>query len=179
MNHPAPKDGRHPARDLYESVVLQARRPEFYLNCGVSDSVDGRFDMIALHAFLVLRRLKRDHERTADLAQNLFDTMFEDMENNLREMGAGDLGVSRRVKAMAKAFYGRIAAYEAGLASGDEVLAEALLRNLYRQREPEDPGAMCRYMRGEAEALDAMDVERLLEGEVAFGPPPGSGADRI
>ena len=138
--------------------------------------MDGRFDMIALHAFLVLRRLKRDHERTAVLAQNLFDTMFEDMENNLREMGAGDLGVSRRVKAMAKAFYGRIAAYEAGLAGGDEVLADALLRNLYRQRGPEDPGAMCRYMRCQAEALEALDVERLLDGEVAFGPLPGSEA---
>ena len=177
MSPPESKDRRRSARDLYQSVVLQARRPEFYLNCGVSDSVDGRFDMIALHAFLLLHRLKRDHERTADLAQNFFDTMFEDMENNLREMGAGDLGVSRRVKAMAKAFYGRIAAYEAGLAGGDEILADALLRNLFRQRGPEDPGAMCRYMRAEAEALDAMDVERLLEGEVAFGPPPGKKND--
>ena len=172
MTIPRPTDGRRPARDIYESLVRQARRPEFYLDCGVPDSVDGRFDMIALHAFLVLRRLKRDHERTADLAQNLFDTMFEDMEINLREMGAGDLGVSRRVKAMVRALYGRISAYEAGLASGDEVLADALLRNLYRQRGPEDPGVMCRYMRSEAEALDALDVERLLKGEVAFGPPP-------
>ena len=173
MTPPGSNDGRRSARDLYDSLVVQARRPEFYLNCGVPDSVDGRFDMIALHAFLVLRRLKRDHERTANLAQDLFDTMFEDMENNLREMGAGDLGVSRRVKAMAMAFYGRIAAYEAGLAGGDEILSDALLRNLYRQRIPEDPGAMCRYMRTESEALDALDTERLLEGKLAFGPPPG------
>lgn len=173
MTSPGPNDGRRSAIDLYAGVVLQARRAEFYLNCGVPDSVDGRFDMIALHAFLVLRRLKRDHDRTADLAQDVFDIMFEDMEGNLREMGAGDLGVSRRVKAMAMAFYGRIAAYEAGLAGGDEVLVGALQRNLYRKGECEDPEPMCRYMRTEAEALDAMDTERLLRGEVAFGPPPG------
>jgi cytochrome b pre-mRNA-processing protein 3 len=173
MNSPETNDRRRTARDLYASVVLQARRAEFYLNCRVPDSVDGRFDMIALHAFLVLRRLKRDHERTANLAQDVFDIMFEDMENNLREMGAGDLGVSRRVKAMAMAFYGRITAYDAGLAGGDEVLADALLRNLYRQGECEDPKPMCRYMRIEAEALDTMDTERLLRGEIAFGPPPG------
>ena len=178
MNSPEPNDDCRFAHDLYDSVVRQARRPEFYLNCDVPDSVDGRFDMIALHAFLVLRRLKRDHERTADLAQIFFDTMFDDMENNLREMGAGDLGVSRRVKAMAKAFYGRIAAYEAGLAGGDDILADALLRNLYRRGECEDPGAMCRYMRSESEALDAMDIDRLLLGEVSFGLPPGKRADK-
>lgn len=178
MNIPEAKDSRRSARDLYASVVLQARRPEFYLNCRVPDSVDGRFDMIALHAFLVLRRLKRDHDRTADLAQDVFDIMFEDMDNNLREMGAGDLGVSRRIKDMAMAFYGRIAAYDAGLDGDDEVLADALRRNLYRHREGEDPKPMCRYLRNEAEALDAMEVERLLRGEVVFGPPPGKKAEK-
>jgi cytochrome b pre-mRNA-processing protein 3 len=114
------------ARRLYEAIVAQARRPEFYRDWGVPDSLDGRFDMIALHGFLVLHRLKRDHEATAALAQNLFDTLFLDMDRALRELGAGDLGVGKRVKAMARGFYGRVAAYEDGLSAGQEALGKAL-----------------------------------------------------
>ncbi|MBI1985372.1 MAG: ubiquinol-cytochrome C chaperone family protein [Rhodospirillales bacterium] len=165
-----------PARGLYLSLVAQARQPGFYLQCGVPDTVDGRFDMILLHAFLVLRRLKRDHSRTADLAQALFDLMFADMDRNLREMGVGDLAVGRRVKAMAAAFYGRIAAYEAGLDAGDATLAEALKRNLYRKANPDAAAidAVAAYLRREALALDGQPLAGLMAGAVTFGPPPAA-----
>ena len=119
------------ARRLYDAIVTQGRRPEFYRDWGVPDSLDGRFDMIALHSFLVLHRLKRDHDATAELAQNLFDTLFLDMDRALRELGAGDLGVGKRVKAMARGFYGRVAAYENGLSTSEEALGKALERNLF------------------------------------------------
>lgn len=103
---------------LYRAIVIQARQTVFYSVHGVPDSVDGRYEMIALHVFLVLQQLKASGE--GGLAQDLFDTMFADMDQSLREMGAGDLGVGRRVRAMAEGLYGRIAAYEAGLAGNDE-----------------------------------------------------------
>lgn len=117
---------------LYAAAVRQARQPRFYLEGGVPDTPEGRFDLIALHVYLLLRRLKRDGEATAGLSQALFDRMFEDMEHNLREMGVSDLRVGGRVKDMAKALYGRIAAYDAGLDQGEAVLADALDRNLFR-----------------------------------------------
>lgn len=165
-----------PSRSLYAALVTQARLPGFYLDCGVPDTVDGRFDMIVLHTFLVLRRLKRDHDDTAELAQALFDIMFEDMDQNLREMGVGDLGVGRRIKAMAKAFYGRLVAYEAGLAGDDEILAGALRRNLFRKTTPTagEVASLIRYMRRETSSLDAMELGRLLAGKVTFGAPPGA-----
>ncbi len=168
-----------PARGLYVTLVAQARRPDFYVHCGVPDTADGRFDMILLHAFLVLRRLKRDRQRTAELGQALFDVMFADMDRNLREMGVGDLGVGRRVKAMAAAFYGRIAAYEAGLADDDATLAAALGRNLYRKSEPSPAqvASIAGYLRREAAALDAQPLAGLLAGAVSFGPPPANGDD--
>src|SRR3546814_8966780 len=90
-----------PAEDtadrLYAAIVAQARHPAFYQDYGVPDTVDGRFEMIALHAFLLLHRLKQDPERTAKLGQAVYDAMFLDMDASLREMGAGDLGVGRRV----------------------------------------------------------------------------------
>ena len=167
-----PSRHRDPAAALYAGIVNQARRPAFYADLGVPDTVDGRFDMIALHTFLVLRRLRG--ERTADLAQDLFDVMFEDMDRNLREMGAGDLGVGSRVKTMAKAFYGRIAAYDQGLASGDDSLGEALRRNLYRKAEPvaRQLDALVAYVRREAAALERHDLRRLIAGDLAFGPAP-------
>lgn len=160
----------------YDRIVAQARQPGFYLDAGVPDSVDGRFDLIALHAFLVMRRLKAEAGGGTAFSQALFDHMFEDMDRNLREMGAGDLGVGRRVKAMAKAFYGRVAAYEAGLASGPRVLAEALRRNLYRDAPPADgdAAAMAAYVAHAAALLDTLPADRVMAGDFAFPPPPAS-----
>src|SRR3954454_20479676 len=94
----------HPRRDaahrLYAALVAAARRPGFFTEGGVPDTLDGRFELIALHAVLVLRRLNRERE-AQDLAQELFDTMFADLDRALREMGVGDLGVGSRVKRMA------------------------------------------------------------------------------
>jgi len=165
---------------LYQHIVAQARRPEFYLRCGVADTPDGRFDMVALHTYLVLRRLRADHERTADVAQALFDLMFTDMDQNLREMGVGDMGISRRIKAMAQGFYGRMAAYDAGLDGEDgHVLTEALQRNLYRNTEPaaEQVAAMADYLNRESMGLAAVAADRLQAGTVEFGPSPAMAAE--
>lgn len=172
---------RAAAESLYTAIVAQARRPEFYAALGVPDSVDGRFDMIALHMFLVLHRLKDAGEEATAASQELFDAMFQDMDRNLREMGAGDLGVGRRVRAMAEGLYGRIAAYEDGLGGDDAVLAAALRRNVFGTVN--DPGppvralsALCGYVRAAATALAAQDIGRLVAGEVAFPEPLGMAA---
>ncbi len=162
------------AHRIYFSLVKQARQPGFYLCCGVPDTADGRFDMIILHAFLLLRRFKKDDEKTAELAQELFDLMFADMDQNLREMGLSDLAVGKRIKGMAAAFYGRVDAYEAGLVVNDSALGEALRRNLYRKALPEagQLAAMAEYMRDEAARLDSAGVDGLIAGNVVFGPVP-------
>src|SRR5450432_4115159 len=129
-----PDPNAAPAARLYDAIVSQARQPDFYAAGGVPDSIDGRFEMIVLHAYLVLRRLRGAGEVAEPLAQALVDRLFADMDASLREMGAGDLGVGKRVKRMATAFYGRVAAYEAGDKRGD--MAEALARNLFGTVRP-------------------------------------------
>lgn len=168
------------ARALYERAVVQARQPVFYASFGVPDSLDGRFDMVALHVFLLLHRLKQEGKTAARLAQCLFDVMFDDMDESLRELGAGDLGVGRRVKAMAKALYGRLAAYQAGLAGDDRELAAALARNLFGTTKAREDqlAAFCAYLRREAAALGGQPYAELRAGRVRFGPgppPPGAG----
>lgn len=165
------------AAPLYRAILAQARQPVFYASYGVPDTVDGRFDLIALHMFFVLHRLKTGDEAARELGQALFDTMFADMDRSLREMGAQDLGVGRRVRAMAEGLYGRMAAYEAGLAADDEVLAAALRRNLYgtvRDGEPV-PAALrglCRYMRAAVQDLAAWPAQQLEAGAVTFPAVP-------
>jgi cytochrome b pre-mRNA-processing protein 3 len=150
-------------------LVAQARAPAFYAGLGVPDSLDGRFEMLALHVFVALRRLKQaGHDA---LAQALFDAMFEDMDRSLREIGVGDLSVGKRVKEMARALYGRIAAYEAGLSQpGDEALVAALERNLYGTVAPPPAAAaaaLARYLRQAAARLDA-----VAPAELGSAPPP-------
>lgn len=162
------------ADSLYREIVVRAREPVFYHRLAVPDTVEGRFDMVVLHAFLVLRRLKADRDATRTLAQALFDRMFVDMDENLREMGIGDLAVGPRVKKMAKAFYGRVAVYEAALAeNGPDRLAEALRRNLYRDAAGLESGpvlVMARYVRDQAAALDARTLDGFLGGGAVFAP---------
>jgi cytochrome b pre-mRNA-processing protein 3 len=158
------------ARELYGRIVAAARQPAFYSALSVPDSVDGRFELVALHLFLVLHRLKHAGEpAAAALAQSLFDTAFADMDASLREMGAGDLGVGRRVKQMATGFYGRAAAYEEGLAE-TAGLEAALRRNLYGTVEPApaELAAMARYLRAAAESLAHQSTQTLGEGRVEF-----------
>jgi cytochrome b pre-mRNA-processing protein 3 len=158
----------------YSRVVVQARQPAFFVECGVPDTIDGRFELICLHAFLYLHRLKRERPHAAALAQRFFDTMFADFDRSLREMGTGDLSVGREVKHMAAAFYGRIAAYEEGLEADGARLAPALARNLYGTAPPDATplGAMAEYVRRAAATLARQAAAELLAGEISFGQPP-------
>ncbi len=163
-----PEDEAHA---LYVSAVTQARQPYLFEEFGVPDSVDGRFDMISLHIFLVLRRLKADVDKSADLAQCLFDTMFADMDRSLREMGAGDLGVGRRVKAMVTAFYGRLSAYEKALSGNDRAaLAEAIIRNIFRDdtEKSKEAGKIASYVLWLAKELEDCTLEDLMAGHLKF-----------
>ena len=152
-------------------MVSHARDPEFYAGHGVPDTLDGRFELIALHLFLVLHRL-RDDAAAGRFGQALFDRMFADMDRALREMGTGDLSVGRQVKRMAQGFYGRAAAYQAGLA-GERPLEEALARNLFGTVAEPDPAALAwfaAYLRRQAAALSRVPTATIAEGTVPFAP---------
>jgi cytochrome b pre-mRNA-processing protein 3 len=158
---------RDAALAAYTAIVARAREPGLFAAWGVPDTLDGRFELLALHAFLVLNRLKR--ESAKEFAQTLFDIMFADLDRGVREMGATDIGVGRHVKAMARGFYGRIAAYERGL--GDEAeLQAALRRNLFGTvaPKPEQVAGAARYLREQAAALAAVPAATLTAGDVPF-----------
>lgn len=168
---------------LYGAAVAAARNPWFFGPVGVPDTLDGRFDLVGLHAGLLIRRLHEDPDpRGAEAAQAVFDAMFADMDVNLREMGVGDLSVGKRVKRMWEAFHGRARAYGAALDAGDRAaLQAALARNVWRSG-PDAPspsgGAplLAAHAEKVAAALAAQPLADLLRGEVSFPPTPAEAA---
>ena len=160
---------KHMAAQVYVKLVGQAREPFFYAELGVPDTMDGRFDMISLHAFLVMHRLKNEGERADKFSQGLFDAMFDDMDRALREMGVGDMGVGKRVRAMGKAFMGRVEAYE--LAGDDQVeMKQAIARNLFRGDEVDDTtlSVVVGYLMRQHACLAAQETDDILEGQIRF-----------
>ncbi len=159
------KARRSQAARLYAAVVARARDPEFFARFGVKDTLDGRFDLLTLHAWLVLERLNA--RGAPPLAQAFVDAVFVGFDEALRELGAGDIGMGRRVKKLAGAFYGRLQAYNQ--AQDETAMADALARNLYRGAAEGGTKAMARYVLHAKERLRTCDVEN---GELDFGPVP-------
>ena len=147
---------RRSAVRLYAAIVEQARVPVLYQVHRVPDTLDGRFDMLVLHAFLVFRRLRALGPQGEQLAQVTFDRLIEDMDRNLREIGVGDLSVGKKVKVMARAFYGRVAAYQGGMDGTRDDLVEALRRNAYRGDDDAPAAGLADYVIAIARAIDAL-----------------------
>lgn len=163
------------AHRIYVAAVEQARLPAFYAVLGVPDTLEGRFEVVAAHVHLVLRRLGTEGEAAQALGQRVFDVMFADMDQSLRELGVGDLSVGKRVKYLAQSFYGRAAAYDEGYVRGDEVLREALVRNLYATTEAESGavGALATYLREAEVRLARQPAADISAGRLDFPAVPG------
>jgi cytochrome b pre-mRNA-processing protein 3 len=155
---------------IYGMIVTQAREPSFYRALGVSDTVNGRFDLLILHLWMVLRRF-RSAEGATNISQTLFDRFCDDMDANLREMGVGDLTVPKRMQAFGEAFYGRSAAYDAALAAGDEALAKALCKNVLSGEDMDNARALAAYAKRAMAGLDGLDDAALLAGAWTFPAP--------
>ena len=158
-----------PERRVYEAIVAAARHPALYTGMAVADTVDGRYDMISLHAFLVLDRLKGTEPA---FRQALVDEFFRDMDRSLREMGVSDVGVGKKVRKMAEVFYGRVTAYDRALEEGREQLEAAINRNVF----PDSPKAvaasrLATYMLDQRSHLAAQPAAALAGGMLQFKEP--------
>ena len=162
---------------IYGIIVAQAREPLFYRDLDVPDTVDGRFDLLILHLWLVLGRL-RTAEAGRALSQALFDHFCDDMDANLREMGVGDLTVPKRMQAFGEAFYGRTAAYDVAWSESELRLAEALQRNILNGNHPDSARRLAAYAGRAVAALVALDDAALLRAAWSFPPPIQRGSSQ-
>lgn len=163
-----PTAPRRTIEAIYGMIVAQAREPAFYAELGVRDTVNGRFDMLILHLWLVLRRLQ---PVDSGLSQALFDHFCSDMDDNLREMGVGDLTVPKRMQAFGEAFYGRSAAYDVAFGAGDEDLARALSKNVFNGEAMDSARALAAYVRKANDSLSAVEDGSIRKGAWSFPKP--------
>ncbi len=157
---------------LHGEIVGAVRRPAFYLDYGVPDTFEGRFELLALHAGLVLRRFNAAEAPGPAVAQDLVDAVFAHLEADLREAGVGDITVPKRMKKLCEAFLGRAAAYDAGLRPGAETLGSAVARNVYAGRGEAGAAArLARYAAVAAAVLASTPLEACLADPLPFPDP--------
>ncbi len=161
------KPREKPKPRLYEAIVAAARHENFYQNMAVPDTIEGRFEMIVLHMYLVLQRLK--DEGVEDLRQNLTDEFFADVDGSLREFGVSDVAVGKKVRKLAESYYGRLTAYDKAVKVGSKALEEAISRNIYPGDTPEVAiKAMADYVVSAAKILGKLPREQIIEGKFSF-----------
>ncbi len=162
------------ARDVYAGLLAASRRKEFFSNYGVPDNFDGRFDLLLLHIFIVVTRMTGEGKAGQDFNQALFDATFADMDQTLREMGIGDMGIPKHMRRMMKAFNGRIHAYTEAAEQGEGALAVAVRRNLYgtlEDSEIPDVKIMVRYMTQSMDKIARFSFADIAGGSVSFDLP--------
>lgn len=159
------KTGREALIPLYNAIVTEARAPVWYLDGGVADTVDGRFDMVAAILSTVLLRLEREGKAGADNSVLLTEIFIDDMDGQLRQIGIGDIIVGKHIGKMMSALGGRLSAYRAA-SSGEESWEVALSRNLYRGAEPsaEQLHFAAERIKRMSDALEQADVDQLVRG---------------
>lgn len=160
---------RRDASVIYRRIVAQSRLPAFYARFGVADTVEGRFEVLVLHMFLVLERLRRHDPNQASLAQHLVDAFFADMDTTMRELGVGDLAVPKRMRKLAGAFYERLGSYRQAMTE-QPGLAKAIEAHIFGGANPESAQALASYSQRTLDQTGDRAEGAPLAGAIAFAP---------
>ena len=173
----ARSDKTRRATELYGAVVAQARSPQFYGGLGVPETLAGRYEMIVVVLFQVLERLKGEADEVEEVARVALESLFTDVDDQMREIGIGDLSVPKKVKRAAAGFYERSLAYRAALDAGDETALSAALAR-FIDTKGGDPGAsdaarrlpLARHMLAQRDRLAAAALDDVLAGRAFVAP---------
>tara|TARA_B100000401_G_C52594155_1_gene618703 strand:- start:176 stop:712 length:537 start_codon:yes stop_codon:yes gene_type:complete len=125
---------------IYQNIVEISRSKVFYIDFELDDSFETRFDLITMHSFIIFYYYRKNKDIKSNIAQELFDLIFGDLENNLREMGFGDIAVNKKMKSFVNAFYGRIAQYSKSMElyenkADKKLLHQTILNNIYKEQD--------------------------------------------
>lgn len=175
---PKPKNANRKIVDsLYLSVVAAAREPVLYSDWGVPDTPLGRYESVGLHMILFLYRMRNAGAIAQELSRDVLDEFFKDVDHSIRELGVSDPGVPKRMKKLARMFYGRMENYWKALDEHDAgALGDAVARNV----APNAPdsvarGAIADYMIRTVRVLADIPDGELLAGSVRFPAPLAAG----
>lgn len=157
----------------YEHITQAARRPAFYADMGVPDTVLGRFELLTVMLILYFRRTAQSTRSGQEIAQEIIDCFFEDIDHSIRELGVGDVGVPKRVKKFARMYYGRLESYAAALDQRDALaLGAALRRNIWPDAtDAPDMSDLARYMMDTETQLKAQTEDVIAAGDLRLPEP--------
>lgn len=150
----------------YTALVGQARLPVFYMKTQVPDTLDGRFDMIVMHIVLAYRRFHGDGKAPQAFGQHIFDLFIKDMDRSLRESGVGDVSIPKKMKKVARSYFGRSEVYISALDDADlGALAEAVDRNIFPDGSNQQAArCLAAYMIEADKNLAEQGIEELMAG---------------
>lgn len=152
---------RH-ALDLYVHAVNQARQPAFYTDMGIADRIDARFELYTLHVLLLYVRLRHQDERSAELAQKLFDHYVSSLDNALRELGVGDVSVGKKMRKLGEAVYGRMVKYEKAISERDgNALSQSIARNVFESEDIEQGRKLAAYALASHDILATQTIAEI------------------
>lgn len=157
-------------RALYANCARAAREPGFYTRLGVPDTVEGRFELYAIHVLLVVRRLRGEGEAAAAVSQALFDALLMGLDDGLREMGVGDLSVGKKMRRLGEAIYGRARNLDAALDALPDMseLSAMMRRTVYEERDETPFMDLAAWTARASAALQTQSLDTYLSGEVTF-----------
>lgn len=151
------------AERLLEAVTEASRRPSFFGEGRVPDTLDGRFELMTVHGALALIRLQGEPD-ASPLAQAFADQLFSVFDAGLREAAVGDTAVPKRMHKLAGDFYGRLEAY--GAALGDpSALEAALARNIWRLPSHSFASALATHVAKVARTQADAPISAMLAAE--------------
>ncbi|HWE46238.1 MAG TPA: ubiquinol-cytochrome C chaperone family protein [Caulobacteraceae bacterium] len=155
---------------LYAAAVAQARSPAFYSDLGVPDEIDARFELYVVHVVLLQQRLAGHGAAAAETAQALFDAFIQALDDSLRELGVGDLSVSKKMRRLGEALFGRATAYRDLLAGPDrEGITGLIARTVYGDEAALERAApLADYVIRAHAALALEPLPALLQGQVVW-----------
>ncbi|MBB3351278.1 cytochrome b pre-mRNA-processing protein 3 [Rhizobium sp. BK049] len=156
----------------YAALTAAARVPDLYERLNVPDTVMGRFEMLSIVMILFFRRTRASAVSGQEIAQEIVDAFFQDIDYSIRELGIGDNSVPKRMKKLAGMFYGRLETYSKAMDAGDaEALALALTRNIYPETEtPADMSGLVSWMIAAESHLSAVPEELIASGSATLPP---------
>ena len=169
-----PDRSRTAGAALYAQCAAAARTPVFYQALAVPDTVEGRFEIYALHVLLVIDRLRGEGEQASAVSQALFDALLRGLDDGLREMGVGDLSVGKKMRKLGEALYGRARNLDRALAAlpATAELQELLARTVYAGVEAPPVPQLIGWIEATRAKLAGQPLEQLLEGHVDLGGQP-------
>jgi len=164
------RERRKIATVLRDSTLAAARDPHPYQMGWADDTLDGRFEQVAIHSALLMRRLREEGARGRALAEEFMDQIFSNLDYGLRETGVGDASISRKVRGLGERLYGIARGLDAAFETGDEKgIADFVERNGFASKDVEGFAGHLRHIEVKLAGQTGAD---LLKGVVVW-PKPG------